>query len=648
MHDCNTLAFLGLKGFKPKRETQPLYLLVSHMVSELPVVRRTAASKGSSCNQLEAELSKTMSRLDSLSRDATEAKAKCKEAQAASRQLLFLDTLSRGATEAKAKCKEAQEQLERAEAGCKDEAATATEQLERAEAGRKDEAATASALHTQVVELELEIQKTRGEGGFLTEQLSSLENELSLAVSSRDAWKDTAEQHEARGGELYRSIQEHQSEAAHARCDAQATKTELEGAMARMKLLDSQLQDSESQMSVLSARMAATEKSLQDANSKSVDLNSRLALAETDSRLKVQELLAKVSYAEDTERVNVASLKETIERLERQLRESKIDGTRFQTECDRLRADRLEGAAKVDDVNRQLLELQAKLLDAEHVHQQLHAVMADRDELREGLRQGRNKILQAEEESHWLRQQVGILQQELGAAGSERTLLKAQMEASRLDGIVTSALAKSRNTASALMGQSQARRGELPMQDPGGVGAVGPLPSELQRRMGAAYAVAGGGGSFSGAEIGSAHATPSSSAPLGVMHSPVGRGGSQGNGGGEYASNMSSVMNTPAPVDAATLVAAARAGYERSKRLSDPKPHLLAQQMAGDLEILLIAHQMAGDLEILLIAHQMLAMPLGPARAMTAASSAFTTSTLPCLLHVPPPSLAMPLGPERP
>ncbi len=90
----------------------------------------------------------------------------------------------------------------------------------------------------------------------------------------------------------------------------------------------------------------------------------------------------------------------------------------------------------------------------------------------------------------------------------------------------------------------------------------------------------GSGGSYGGAEIGSAYATPSSSAPLGAMHSPVGRGGKQGNVSGsvDYATAMSSVMNTPAPVDAATLVAAARAGYERSKRVSDTSTHQLQQQ----------------------------------------------------------------------
>lgn len=62
-------------------------------------------------------------------------------------------------------------------------------------------------------------------------------------------------------------------------------------------------QDQHSQLEVVQTRLAATERALQDANAKASDLNSRLALAETEARLKAQDLMGRVQAAQDAEKL---------------------------------------------------------------------------------------------------------------------------------------------------------------------------------------------------------------------------------------------------------------------------------------------------------------------------------------------------------
>ena len=53
-------------------------------------------------------------------------------------------------------------------------------------------------------------------------------------------------------------------------------------------------QDALSQLESVRARLSSTEKALNDANARATALNSRIALVETDARIKVQDLQAKV------------------------------------------------------------------------------------------------------------------------------------------------------------------------------------------------------------------------------------------------------------------------------------------------------------------------------------------------------------------
>lgn len=56
-------------------------------------------------------------------------------------------------------------------------------------------------------------------------------------------------------------------------------------------------------MGTLGARLSATDKALGDANARAAALNGQLVLAESEARLKAQELLARVATAEDGEKL---------------------------------------------------------------------------------------------------------------------------------------------------------------------------------------------------------------------------------------------------------------------------------------------------------------------------------------------------------
>lgn len=63
------------------------------------------------------------------------------------------------------------------------------------------------------------------------------------------------------------------------------------------------LQDAQGQIDTLSARLAATDKALSEANTRAASLNGQLVLADSEARLKTQELLARVQAAEDGEKL---------------------------------------------------------------------------------------------------------------------------------------------------------------------------------------------------------------------------------------------------------------------------------------------------------------------------------------------------------
>ena len=81
------------------------------------------------------------------------------------------------------------------------------------------------------------------------------------------------------------------------------------------------------------------------------------------------------------------------------------------------------------------------------MHQKLQAVLSERDGLQDQLRQLRSGQSKTQAETLGLRQQVEGLQQELRACQSERMILIAKAEASRLDGAIASAMSGRKTAA---------------------------------------------------------------------------------------------------------------------------------------------------------------------------------------------------------
>ena len=81
------------------------------------------------------------------------------------------------------------------------------------------------------------------------------------------------------------------------------------------------------------------------------------------------------------------------------------------------------------------------------MHQKLQAVLSERDGLQDQLRQLRSGQSKTQAETLGLRQQMEGLQQELRACQSERMILIAKAEASRLDGAIATAMSGRKTAA---------------------------------------------------------------------------------------------------------------------------------------------------------------------------------------------------------
>ena len=81
------------------------------------------------------------------------------------------------------------------------------------------------------------------------------------------------------------------------------------------------------------------------------------------------------------------------------------------------------------------------------MHQKLQAVLSERDGLQDQLRQLRSGQSKTQAETLGLRQQMECLQQELRACQSERMILIAKAEASRLDGAIATAMSGRKTAA---------------------------------------------------------------------------------------------------------------------------------------------------------------------------------------------------------
>ncbi|GAX77516.1 hypothetical protein CEUSTIGMA_g4960.t1 [Chlamydomonas eustigma] len=302
-------------------------------------------------------------------------------------------------------------------------------------------------LQEQVSKLEMELKAVRAESATQLREIAELNHELQLVAASRDTWQSTAHEHETRLADLARSSHSHESEMGRLRAEAQASASETQAAQQKCKRLEAEVRDLHTQLEVLKVRLATSERTLKEAQARTSELNSQLALRETDARIKVQELETKMKAGEEVLRLSEATHREAISVQERVFRESSGELKRLEAEAVKLRAERAEAMAEVDDARRQLAEFKAKLSDADFVQKQLQKVKEEREELLIqvlSLKSGHAKALQ---EVALLQQQLSDLKQELQAGQRERMVLIAKAEASKLDSAVSAALSIGRTTS---------------------------------------------------------------------------------------------------------------------------------------------------------------------------------------------------------
>ncbi|KXZ56200.1 hypothetical protein GPECTOR_1g173 [Gonium pectorale] len=244
--------------------------------------------------------------------------------------------------------------------------------------------------------------------------------------------------------------------------------------------------DAHGQIETLTARLTATDKALAEANTRAASLNGQLVLAESEARLKAQELMSRVQAAEDAEQLAKANAKDALERLENRLREAGEQGGRLVADLDNLRAERHEAQLKADDLQRQLMEARARLVDAEHVSKQLQKVIAERDSLQEQMNGLRNTHMQANDDLRSLRRQLEMAQEQLTRVQDEKTRLAAQVEGQRLDAIMNSMAPRTSGRLVALARPGGVLGGE-PGQAPGGSMGLGGTGDGSQRPAPSSY-----------------------------------------------------------------------------------------------------------------------------------------------------------------
>ncbi|GLC72452.1 hypothetical protein PLESTF_001249300 [Pleodorina starrii] len=326
----------------------------------------------------------------------------------------------------------------------------------------RDEQQARSSLQQQLANNETTLTSLQSSLLDARQTIHSLQEEVAVVAKSRDTWKGTAAQQEAQLRELFAEGEARAAELSRLRTEAHSANTEAGGASARMRLLESQLQDAQSQLETLTARLAATDKALSDANTRAASLNGQLVLSESETRLKTQELLARVQAAEDGERLAKANAKEAMERLEARLREASEQGAKLVADLDSLRAERTEAQLRADDMQRHLAEARARLADLEHTAKQVHKLMNERDALQEQINTLRNTNMQVTDEARTLRRTLDSTQEQLQRASEDKMRLAAQVEGQRLEAIMNNMAPR---TSGRIVGA---------LTRPGPVGAGGP------------------------------------------------------------------------------------------------------------------------------------------------------------------------------
>ncbi|GFR41506.1 hypothetical protein Agub_g2200 [Astrephomene gubernaculifera] len=312
-----------------------------------------------------------------------------------------------------------------------------TSRLSGLDAELRDEQRNRCNAQQQLASSESAVASLQASLSEARQTVATLQEEVAVLSKSRDTWKDTAAQQEAQLKEMYAENESRANELSRLRSEAQSASAEANGATGRIRLLESQLQDAQGQLETLTGRLAGMEKALTDANARISTLTGQMVLADSEARLKAQELMARAQAAEDAEKLAKANAKEAVDRLEARLREATDQGARLVADVEAMRLERSEAQQKVDDMQRQLVEARARLVDSDHVSKQLQKLISERDNLQDQANSLRNSHVQATEDVRSLRRALESTQEHLQRVTDEKTRLAAQLEQQRLEAIMS-------------------------------------------------------------------------------------------------------------------------------------------------------------------------------------------------------------------
>ncbi|KAG1662905.1 hypothetical protein FOA52_009688 [Chlamydomonas sp. UWO 241] len=395
-------------------------------------------------------------------------------------------------------------------------AAQRAEQLSSHLSSAREGASRAASAEAALSEAAAEVE-------WLRRRLAELEADLHATVASRDSWKVAAAGAEAKLAEHACAADGAAAARDDASRDASDARRAAADVTARVAAAEADATDVRGQLGALKSRLGAAERTASESNARAIELNSKLALAETDARLKVQELSTKLAAADAALLRASTSVRETDESRHRSDSRTESEMVRLRAEVVRLEGERAGALDQADGAGRREAEARARAVDADYMAQQLRGLSEERDEMQAQLRAAVRARESAVDDAATARSSLAVAQQQLRDASSERSLLLARAEASKLDGAVASALASQRRASGG--GGSSSLAGGSSVRGGGGGGGGGilvypTLPGGIS---------GGGGGSFGGG---------SSSSLL----SPGGGGGGSMAGGGYGAGSRGSYI----------------------------------------------------------------------------------------------------------
>ncbi|MEW5297934.1 MAG: hypothetical protein WDW36_001110 [Sanguina aurantia] len=242
--------------------------------------------------------------------------------------------------------------------------AAAAARADGAEAAGRQEGvarlATLQALHAS------EARATSCATALASEQTrgSTLAEDLALAARTRDMWQSSAASLELQLQRVCADMDVASADANRCRMEAAAAAALGGASLQRVAGLESQLQDTVSQLEALSLRLAATERALHDANARSADLGGRLVVSEAAAKLAAIESAATVASAKDGEALAQTKLSDTLSQLQWRVKDGVDEAGRLKSEVEGLRAEAREAGGRADEAARTLAE--AKV--GTHVH----------------------------------------------------------------------------------------------------------------------------------------------------------------------------------------------------------------------------------------------------------------------------------------